>query len=99
MKHNEDFGIIVKDMDQYIRRMNKIQSRIDAANMLGIDTVEYEKRAARPVRLGTGFMIGNESDETKVIIHTIQQSKSKGGNCRICLGVDVWTEDGTRSEI
>jgi hypothetical protein len=91
-KEHEDFGIIVKDMDQYIRRMEKIQSRIDAANMLGIDTVEYEKRAARPVHLGRGFVVGDESDEPKVMIHTIQQSNSKDGNRRICLDVDVWTE-------
>lgn len=98
IKEHEDFGIIVKDMDQYIRRMEKIQMRIDAAYMLGIDTVEYEKRAARPVHLDVGFNIGDESDERKVIIRTIQQSKSKGGNRRICLDVDVWTEDGTRNE-
>lgn len=89
-KEHEDFGIIVKDMDQYIRRMEKIQSRIDAANMLGIDMVEYEKRAARPVHLGRGYEIGG-STEPRVMVHTIQQSKSKDGNRCICIDVDVWT--------
>jgi hypothetical protein len=80
VKEHKDFGIIVKDMDQHIRRMEKIQSRIDAANMLGIDIVEYEKIAARPVYLEEGFIMGD------LTIHTIQHSMSTYGSRRICLG-------------
>jgi hypothetical protein len=74
-----------------IKDKEKIQSRLDAANMLGIDTVEYEKRAARPVHLGRGFMISDKSDKDIVTVRTIQQWKSKAGNRRICIDVDVWT--------
>lgn len=79
IKEHKDSSIIVKDMDQHIRRMEKIQSRIDAANMLGINTVEYEKRAARPVHLEEGFIMGD------LTIHTIQHSMSVYGARRICL--------------
>ena len=81
---------IVKDMNSAERRMERIQTKIDAANMLGIGTTEYEKRATRPVHLEKALMIGNEDDKTQVAIHTIQQSKSKEGNLRVCLCLDVW---------
>lgn len=86
----EDHGVIVKDINEVNRRMEIIQSRIVAAEMLGIGTSEYEKRAARPVHLGKGLMIGDKDDKTQVIIHTIQQSKSPEGNTTFRLDMDIW---------
>lgn len=94
----EDHGIIVKDIDEANRRMEIIQSRIDAAEMLGIGIAEYEKRAARPVHLGKGLVIGGADDKTQVRIHTLQQSRSSEGNTTFCIGMDVWEkkEDGEK---
>ncbi len=86
----EDMGIIVKDMNSVERRMERIQAKIDAAEMLDIGTTEYEQRAARPVHLEKAEMICSEDDKTQVAIHTIQQSKSKEGNLRVRIGLDVW---------
>lgn len=86
----EDHGIIVKDINEANRRMEIIQTRIDAAEMLGIGTSEYEKRAARPVHLGKGLVIGSEGDKTQVRVHTIRQSKSAEGNLIVCMDMDVW---------
>jgi len=87
---HEDLGIIVKDIDEADRRMEIIQTRIDAAKMLGIGVGEYEKRAARPVRLGRGLTIGGADDKTQVTIHTLQRLKSSEGNTAFLIGVDVW---------
>lgn len=92
-EEHEDFGIIVKDIDECNRRMEIIQSRIDAAEMLGIGTSEYEKRAARPVHLGTGLTMGGD-DNTQIRIHTIQQSKTSEGNIAFRVDVDVWEKKG-----
>ncbi len=86
----EYHGVIVKDIDEANRRMEIIQSRIDAAEMLGIGTSEYEKRAARPVHLRKGLLIGDDDDKTQVRIHTLRQSKSNEGNTIVCLDMDVW---------
>jgi hypothetical protein len=86
----EDHGIIVKDIDEANRRMDIILSRINAAEMLGIGTSEYEKRAARPVHLGKGLVIGGADDKTHVRIHTLQQSRSSEGNIIFRLDADVW---------
>ncbi len=94
----EDMGIIVKDMNSAERRMERIQTKIDAAEMLGFGTTEYEKRAARPVHLEKAEMIGSEDDKTQVAIHTIRQSKTKEGNIRVCLGLDVWEKKETQHE-
>lgn len=92
----EDHGIIVKDIDEANRRMEIIQSRIDAAEMLGIGTAEYEKRAARPVHLGKGMVIGGADDKTQVRIHTLQRSRSSEGNTTFCIGMDVWEKKGEK---
>ena len=83
-------GCSIIDEEAAERRMERIQTKIDAAEMLGLGTIEYEKRATRPVHLEKALMIGNEDDKTQVAIHTIQQSKSKEGNLRVCLCLDVW---------
>lgn len=94
----EDHGIIVKDIDEANRRMEIIQSRIDAAEMLGIGTSEFEKRAARPVHLGTGMVICGADDRTQVRIHTLQRSRSSEGNTVFRLDMDIWEkkEDGEK---
>lgn len=86
----EDHGIIVKDIDEANRRMDIIRSRINAAEMLGIGTSEYEKRAARPVHLGKSFVIGGEDDKIQVGIHTLQQSMSREGKIIFRIDADVW---------
>lgn len=85
----EDHGIIVKDIDEANRRMEIIQSRIDMAEMMGIGTSEYEKRAARPVHLGKSLVIDSESGRMQFIVHTIQQSISREGDTIVCLDMDV----------
>ncbi len=89
-EEHEDMGIIVKDMNSAERRMERIQTKIDAAEMLGIGTTEYEQRVARPVRLEKALVISSEDNKTQVAIHTIQQSKSKEGNLYVCIDLDVW---------
>jgi hypothetical protein len=86
----KDHGVIVKDIDEYNRRMKIIQSRIDSAHMLGLGTSEYEKRLVRPVHLEKSWLVGSEDDKTQVRVHTIQQSKSKEGNLTISIDADVW---------
>lgn len=85
----EDHGVIVKDIDEANRRMEIIRSRIDAAEMLGIGTREYEKRAARPVHLGRSLIIG-EYDKTQMCIHTIQQSISPDGDIIFRLDINLF---------
>lgn len=86
---DDDHGIIVKDYDEAQRRYEIIQSRIDAAEMLGIGTSEYEKRISRPIHLTKGLTI-NEGDKIQFTIHTIQKSKTNEGNVVLCLDMDVW---------
>jgi len=86
---NEDHGIIVNDIDEANRRQEIIQTRINAAEMLGLGTSEYEKRASRPVHLRKGLVIGSKDDKTQVRVHTITQKRSDGGTI-FCMDADVW---------
>lgn len=86
----EDYGIIVKDINEANRRMEIIQSRIDVAEMLGIGTAEYEQRATRPVHLGKGMVIGGVDDKTQICIHTLQRGKSSEGNTTFRIDLDLW---------
>jgi hypothetical protein len=85
----EDHVIIVKDYNEAQRRYEIIQSRIEAAEMLGIGTSEYEKLVSRPVHLAKGLTI-DEDDKIQFTIHTIQKSKTKEGNVAFCIDMDVW---------
>ena len=93
---HKDHGIIVKDINEYNRRMEIIQSRIDAAEMLGIGTREYEERAKRPVHLANGLVIDDKDDKTQIRVHTIQQSRH-GENTIFCMDMDVWEKKPTRA--
>jgi hypothetical protein len=93
----EDHGVIVKDINAANRRMEIIQTRIDAAEMLGIGTTEYEKRAARPVILGKGLVISGADDKIQIRIHTIQRGKSKERNTTFAIGMDVWEKKNEES--
>lgn len=92
-KH-EDLGIIVKDIDEANGRMEFIQTQIRVAELLGINTREYEKRAARPVHLGKGLTVP-WIDKSTLRVHTIQLGKSKERNITFNLGCDVWKKKGT----
>jgi hypothetical protein len=90
---HEDLGIIVKDVDEANRRMEFIQGQIHAAEMLGIGTSEYEKRATRPVHLRES-LTQDWFDGSKIRVHTIQYGKSKEGSTTFALDCDVWREKG-----
>ncbi len=92
----EDFGIIVKDINEANRRMEIIQSRIDAAEMLGIGTREYEERAKRPVHLAKGLLICGEDYKTQIRVHTLRQSRSSEGNTIFRIDLDIWEKKPDR---
>jgi hypothetical protein len=88
-EEHEDLGIIVKDIDEANKRMESIQGQIHMAEMLGIGTSEYEKRASRPVHLGKGST-KDWIDGKKITVHTIQQWKTEEGNTAFALDCHVW---------
>lgn len=63
----ENITVVVADAEALQKRYGRIQARIDAAELLGIDISEYNKEASRPVRLSfyhRGFHIPSNELKT-----------------------------------
>lgn len=76
--------MLVENYEAVQKYYDKLQSRIDAAELLGFDISEYEKNSCTRFQLKKGELL-----DKKLIIKP-PRSKSDNSNIRFTIDCDVW---------
>lgn len=90
----ENIAVGVKDINAMQRRYNKLQARIDAAEILGMGTIEYEKESSRSVRLGRGAILGGGYPPIYLTIPQTTEQKLSNANILFDMQIDLWQKKG-----